>query len=244
MGREPCIFGQPDCRSCHVFKHTDWQVLEGADLAALSDGVTRREYQPGEAVYSAGEPNRGIYCISGGALGIKKTDAEGNAILVHLAYPGETLGYRSFLQGGEHKTTAEAFEPSFVCHIKSDAVRRILGHNPKLGLQFLGRATRELEEAHEAMLQSSTLSNRARFIHLLALLLRRHGRRGPDGSGSIHLPLNRRDLAGMIGTRHETLSRIIGRLEAEGLANFSGREVHVANIGALLGEIGADAPPC
>jgi DNA-binding Lrp family transcriptional regulator len=43
----------------------------------------------------------------------------------------------------------------------------------------------------------------------------------------MELPLSRRDLASMIGTRHETLSRIISRLEEDGVARFSGRTVHV-----------------
>ena len=54
-----------------------------------------------------------------------------------------------------------------------------------------------------------------------------------DGSYHLHLPLPRRDLASMIGVRHETLSRIIARLKCEGVAQFSGRNVIVPSERAL-----------
>ncbi len=65
----------------------------------------------------------------------------------------------------------------------------------------------------------------------------RHGRRRVDGSQSIDLPVSRRDLASMIGTRHETISRIIGRLETDGMAHFSGRQVIIPSVEALAAEI-------
>ena len=52
----------------------------------------------------------------------------------------------------------------------------------------------------------------------------------------IELPVSRRDLASMIGTRHETISRIIGRLETDGIAYFSGRQVTIPNVETLRAE--------
>ncbi len=225
------------CSVCHVLQRSDWRVLGGEDLAILSSGVGVREYRAGETIYGMGESNRGIYCISGGAVGVRKIDAKGNSVLLRLGYPGDTLGYRSFLLGAEHKTAAEALGPTHLCHVPPKTVSQLLERNPSLGLQFLQRASAELEHAHDAIVQSVTLSNRQRFAHLLLVLARRHGRRQSNGARTIDLPLSRRDLASMIGTRHETLSRIIGRLEADGVASFSGRHVHVPRIDALVEEL-------
>ena len=60
-----------------------------------------------------------------------------------------------------------------------------------------------------------------------------HGRRRRNGETVIHLPLSRRDLASLVGTRHETLSRIIARLDQDGLAHFSGRSVLIPRIERL-----------
>lgn len=237
MGERDARLSECICSVCHVLQRSDWRVLASEDLSTLSSGVSPREYGAGETIYWMGQPNRGIYCISGGSVGVRRIDADGNSVLIHLGYPGDTLGYRSFLAQGEHKTSAEALGPTHVCHVRSETVSRLLERNPSLGLQFLRRASHELEHAHDAIVQSVTLSNRQRFAHLLLVLARRHGEPRPDGSRIIDLPLSRRDLASMIGTRHETLSRIIGRLEADGLASFSGRHVHVPEIDALAREL-------
>jgi len=208
----------------------------------LAKGRRRREYGSGEVVFAQGAPNDGVHCVSGGTVGIRRLDNNGNSVLLELAYPGDTIGYRSFLTGSEHRTSAEALGPSVVCHIDRPTVTALLAANPALGLRFLKRSIDELEHAHDMMFRQATLSNRHKLVHLLLVLVQRHGRKQSDGSQSIELPVSRRDLASMVGTRHETISRIIGRLETDGVARFSGRQVFIPNVDALAAELDSLIP--
>jgi CRP-like cAMP-binding protein len=225
------------CAVCHVGQRSDWFGLDEATGALLTRGRRRREYGSGEVVFAQGERNAGVYCVSGGTVGIRRLDSNGNSVLLELAYPGDTIGYRSFLTDSEHKTSAEVLGPSVVCHIDRATVSALLAANPAIGLRFLKRSIGELEHAHDAMFRQATLSNRHKLVHLLLVLVGRHGRRHDNGSRSLDLPVSRRDLASMIGTRHETLSRIIGRLETDGIAHFSGRQVTIPNVETLAAEI-------
>jgi CRP-like cAMP-binding protein len=225
------------CVVCHVGPRSVWHDLDATASALLAGGWRRREYGSGEVVFVQGEQNDGVHCVSGGTVGIRRLDGNGNSVLLELAYPGDTIGYRSFLTGSEHKTSAEALGPSVVCHINRAAITVLLASNPALGLRFLKRSIGELEHAHDMMFRQATLSNRHKLVHLLLVLVQRHGRRHSNGSQSIDLPVSRRDLASMVGTRHETISRIIGRLEIDGVAHFSGRQVTIPSVEALAGEI-------
>ncbi len=225
------------CAVCHVGRRSDWHDLEQAALELLERGRRRREYGSGEVVFPQGAANDGIYCVSGGTVGIRRLDNNGNSVLLELAYPGDTIGYRSFLTGSEHKTSAEALGPTVVCHIDRATVTALLAANPALGLRFLQRSIGALERAHDTMFRQATLSNRHKLVHLLLVLVGRHGHRHANGSQSIELPVSRRDLASMVGTRHETISRIIGRLETDGIAHFSGRQVMIPNVDALAAEL-------
>jgi CRP-like cAMP-binding protein len=225
------------CVVCHVGPRSVWHDLDEAASTLLVRGRRRREYGSGEAVFVQGEQNDGVHCVSGGTVGIRRLDDNGHSVLLELAYPGDTIGYRSFLTGSEHKTSAEALGPSVVCHIDRAAITALLAGNPALGLRFLKRSIGELEHAHDMMFRQATLSNRHKLVHLLLVLVQRHGRRHSNGSQSIDLPVSRRDLASMVGTRHETISRIIGRLETDGVAHFSGRQVTIPSVEALAGEI-------
>ncbi len=225
------------CCVCHVRRRSDWHDLDEGASSLLARGRSRRNYDSGEVVFAQGEPNDGVHCVSGGTVGIRRLDANGNSVLLGLAYPGDTIGYRSFLAGSEHKTSAEALGPSVVCHIDHATIAALLATNPAFGLHFLKRSIFELEHAHDTMFRQATLSNRHQLVHLLLVLVGRHGRRHANGSQSIDLPVSRRDLASMIGTRHETISRIIGRLETDGMAYFSGRQVTIPSVEALAAEI-------
>jgi len=225
------------CVICHVGRRSDWHDLDEATHAVLARGRSRREYGSGEVVFAQGAQNDGVHCVSGGTVGIRRLDSNGNSVLLGLAYPGDTIGYRSFLTGGDHKTSAEALGPSVICHIDGTTVGEVLARTPALGLRFLKRSIGELEHAHDMMFRQATLSNRHKLVHLLLVLVQRHGRRNSNGSQSIELPVSRRDLASMVGTRHETISRIIGRLESDGMAHFSGRRVTIPSVDALAAEI-------
>ncbi|MFO1372207.1 MAG: Crp/Fnr family transcriptional regulator [Candidatus Competibacteraceae bacterium] len=218
-------------------QRNEWRVLAGEELTLLAQARKCRLYHAGEPIFSAGEPSHGIYCITSGTVAIRKVGAEGNAVLVQLGYPGDTLGYRDLLLGENRRSSAEALGPSKVCFIDKQTVRALLDKSPALGLQFLRRVATDLDDAHTKLVQNATFSNRTKLIHLLLVLMNRHGRTSIDGSRVMKLPLSRRDLASMIGARHETLSRIIGRLEEDGIARFSGRTVHVAQPNSLLDEI-------
>ncbi len=225
------------CLECRLRQRNEWRVLVEDEVKLLAQTRKCRLYQAGELIFAAGEPSHGIYCIASGTVAIRKIDTEGNAVLVQLGYPGDTLGYRGLLLGENRCSSAEALGPSKICFIDKQIVRTLLDRNPALGLQFLRRVTADLDDAHAKLVRNATFSNRAKFIHLLLVLMSRHGHTANDGSRVMKLPVSRRDLASMIGARHETLSRIIGRLEEDGIARFSGRTVHVTRPHSLLDEI-------
>ncbi len=230
-----------NCFTCQSRARSEWCALTDDELRLLDNAKVVRQYRPGEVIYHQGDPCRGIHCFESGLVGIRKIDADGNSILLGLAYPGDTLGYRSFLVGEDHGASAEALRPSTICFINSATVSTLLNHNPALGLRFLQTAARELGAAEERILQSVTLSVRARFAHLLLVLKERYATTAKNGTLELELPLARQDLAAMIGIRPETMSRAIRQLEEDGVAYFSGRSVQVPDMKRLFREIESES---
>lgn len=226
-----------NCLECPMRQHNEWRVLAEEEVKLLAQTRKSRRYRAGESIFSAGEPSHGIYCIVAGAAAMRQVDIEGNTVLLQISYPGETLGYRGVLLGQRRRFSAEALGPSRICFIDQQVVKTLMERNAALSLQFLRRINNDLDDAHNKLVQNATLSNRGKFVHLLLNLMDRHGCATPDGSHVIHLPISRRDMASMIGARHETLSRIISRMEEDGVAQFSGRTVCVNRPHSLMEEI-------
>lgn len=226
-----------NCFTCQVRERGDWCALHEDDLALLDRHKKVRSYDVGDILYMEGEECTGIHCLESGSVALRKIDSDGNSVLVHLAHAGETVGYRSYLSAEPHATTCEVVAPAKVCFVPGPTVRELIDHNPALGMQFLAHAARDVREAQENYLRAATGSVRARLVHLLFTLKDRYAEEQADGSLVIHLPLSRQDMAAMVGTRPETISRTIRKMEADGAANFSGRTVRIADPGTLLDDI-------
>lgn len=225
-----------NCFTCQSRDRTEWCVLSDDELKLLDRGRITHDYLPGDVLFLEGDPCGGVFCVESGMAGVRKTDADGNTILLYLVGPGDTLGYRALLAGEDYRASAEALEPSRICRIDAATVRSLLNYNPALGLRYLKRVSSSLGDAEEKILHNATLSVRARFAHLLVVLLEKYGYRASDGKREFELPLSRHDLAAMVGTTPESLSRTIRKLESDGIAIFSRRRVVIPDLEDLIQE--------
>ncbi|NQV57527.1 MAG: Crp/Fnr family transcriptional regulator [Rhodospirillales bacterium] len=225
-----------NCFTCQRRERNEWCVLSDEELKMLDRGRVTKEYMPGEVIFHEGDACRGVYCLEVGLVGVRKSNADGNSILLHLNNPGDTMGYRALLAGEEYRASGEALEPSRVCLIDAATVRTLLTHNPALGLRYLTRVSQNLGSAEEKILHNATFSVRARFAHLLTVLVDRYAESKDESPVEFELPLSRHDLASMIGTTPESMSRTIAKMEQDGIATFSGRRVSIPLLETLVQE--------
>jgi CRP-like cAMP-binding protein len=223
----------PSCFACQSRETSEWCTVKADDLRALDQSKVDRDYVAGQAIFHQGEACDGLYCIESGTIAVRKVDEQGNMVLVRLCTSGETLGYRTFFAGGHYGAMAEAVESSRLCFIPRATVEALLERNPALTLRFTRRMAQELELSDEQRMQAS-LSVRVRICHLILALKERFGRRLNDGSWSVNVPLSRQDMAEMVGSRSETITRTLTRLEAEGLVTINRREILIPALDPLL----------
>jgi CRP-like cAMP-binding protein len=240
MGTRRGVSTQKNCLTCETRERTEWCVLSEREMKLIDGAKIARDHLPGDVIYHQGDPAHGIYCVENGLIGLRRLDAEGNSVLVRLAYAGDTIGYRSLLAGEAQRLGAEALKPSTVCFIDRATVRELLETNPALGLRFLKRASRDLGDIEDKFVQAATLDIKGRLAHLLLVLKERCATAGANGEVVLELPISRQDLAAMVGVRPETMSRTIRQLEDAGVAFFSGRKVRVPKIDALIDQIDLD----
>jgi CRP/FNR family transcriptional regulator len=228
---------QLNCFTCQNRNKDEWCALSLEDMTLLDKAKITYTFEPGQTIYAQGDACRGIYDIESGTVAVRRTDADGNSILVRLAHAGQTLGYRDYFGGKEYTSSAEALRGTRVCHIASAAMRELLDHNPALGLRFLERIAADLDTAEESLLQRSTLPIRTRLAHLLLTLKFRYGVALEDGTIQIRLPMQRQDMAALLGTRPETLARAFQAMRNDGVLVSSGRTVTIPDLDGLLDEI-------
>ncbi len=223
------------------------QQLRAAPKGAKSTGQTdllkaggvERRYRQGDQLFAQGEECTGLYFIESGTVAVQIRTTRGSDVLIRLAEAGEVVGSRALIEGHEsaHLKTAVALNDVRATFVSKASALDVLEIRPGVILSLLRRIAREASEAEVMRAVSMDLSARARLARMLISLRNHHGWVNEDGDLMIKLPVSRKDLASAIGTRPETISRLIETFEADNIAYFTGREVRVPDLDDLLDEI-------
>lgn len=222
-----------NCTNCERRQSTEWSCLSQSELHVLDSTKIDHVLNAGDIIYNQGDECTGIYCVQSGLVGLRRVDTEGRSILMRLINAGETIGYRALLSNTPHTLTAEVMMPSRVCFIARAVISELLAKNPSLGMRFLDHSLRDIETTETRVMGVEAWSVRTRFLHTLMTLYQRFGVKDEEGT-RLDLPLSRRDLAELVGTTPETMSRTISAVHSEGLALFKGRTVEIPDLEAVM----------
>ena len=237
------VLKAPSCFDCQSRHRTEWASLTGADLELIDRAKTCNVYEPGQVVFYEGNACLGIHCVEAGSVKLRRSGPKGDDVVVGLAGPGDTLGYLAYFGDRGYTSTAEALAPGRICFIDRAAVKALIHRNPAVGLAFLRRLSDDVDRSEEERVKALSLPLRARAAHLLLVLKDRSASADEQGRLTIELPFSRRDMAAMLGTRPESLSRLIRVFESDGIAHFGTREVMVPDLDVLLDELESAASP-
>lgn len=221
---------------------TEWSVLSKVGVEKIDAARRSVQYRPGESIFHQHEQPHGIYCLESGHLLLRHFDAFGEQTNFQIVKYGETLGWRSFFAERPHAATAVALTRCDVCFVPGRVINECIAKEPELGRAFLKTIARDRGPSEALMLRSPRLPARVRFIYLLLYLRSRCANHTRRGMLVYELPLQRRDIASMIGIRSETLSRVIRELQREKLARFNGRNIMVPDPEKLFALIGVKLP--
>ncbi len=229
-----------DCETCVVRPLTELANLNEAGLSVLLGSHSRLTFQPGQLLFRSGEFCRGLFIVAAGTVALRKGDGAGRSVLVRLLHAGQSLGYRSLFADEVYSCDAEAVDDVSCCFIGREAVEKIIEVSPQTAQRFLERIATDLRRAEETYMQGACLPVRARLARLLYDMRVHYGTADDQGTIRINLPLQRKDMASMLGTRPETLARTIRALGKDGVVSFDGRKVEIEDLDTLLDEFDSD----
>jgi len=229
------------CAECPTRNTTEWRVLGECGLAGINKGKHMITCEPGETLYSQGDPGNGVYCIKSGLIGLRRVDINGNSVLIRLSTAGTTVGYRTILTREAHVNSAEVLTPSVLCYIPRPQVEKLLKANPLLGERFLQHFFDDAVETENDYVRSLTMGMKSRFLHIILVFYERFGYRDENGNAIVELPVKRGELAELVGVRPESISRLIDQLQTDEVMRFKDRRVQFSDVDEVLQQAGLTA---
>lgn len=202
-------------------------IGSATDGSCHAEALRPRVVEAGQLLFRQGDPCQGIYSIQSGLVGMRRADADGNSALLSLQMKGDVIGYRALLSRAPHASTAEALTTTRVCFVEASRIAAAMDRNPAVKDVFLHRALDELDRTEAKCASLLTVDLKARLLQLLHQLSESLGCKSEGASRVLDLPIQRKDIAALIGATPESISRVIARLRSEGLVSFDGRKVTI-----------------
>lgn len=188
-------------------------------LAALADAARVRSYAAGELIVGEDENPRGFFVVVSGRVKLFKLSPEGREQTVYAFGPGEPFCLCSVFEGERFPANAAALEPSRVLVAPPDVFEAVARAEPSLLFNILLVLSRRLKEA---MTLVESLSLKEVPQRVAAYLLQ-----APAEGGVVDLPVTHRELAKIVGTTPESLSRSLKRMAGRGLVSVAGRRIAI-----------------
>jgi CRP/FNR family transcriptional regulator, dissimilatory nitrate respiration regulator len=193
---------------------------------ALSRIGVRRSFWKGERIFSEGDAGTGFYAVLSGRVKISKVSTEGKEQILHLFGPGESFGEVSVFTGQGFPADAAAALPSTVLFFPRAAFSGLIRQDPALALNMLAQLSQRLRQFAGLIEDLSLKEVPGRLAKYLLYL------GGRDG-GAVELDLPKGQLAALLGTIPETLSRILAKMNRQGLIRSRGAQISILDRRAL-----------
>ena len=191
-------------------------------IERLAGIVERRKYARGQTIFTEGEKAEGFYVLKTGRLKIFKLSSEGKEQILHIFGPGEPFGEVAVFTGGQYPAHAESLEASEALFFPRQKFVDLVMKDPSLSMNMLAVLSKRLKyftQLVENLSLKEVPQRLAAYILVLA---------GAKETGdSVELDIAKGQLASLLGTIPETLSRILNKMITQGCIEVEGRHIRL-----------------
>jgi CRP/FNR family transcriptional regulator, cyclic AMP receptor protein len=211
-----------------------FSTLTEDEFNQLSHIFVTRAYRKNQIIFLEEETGNYMYLVLSGKVKVSKAGANDKETILAIHRTGDFFGEMSLLDGKTSPATVSAMEDAKIISVSGDDFRKYLLHNEKVMLQIIQVLCARLRAVWKTQSQSSgTVDERIRMA--ISDLAKKHGIRDAHGT-IIDLKITHQDLAEMVGTSRETVTRVLAHLREQGIIEVNSRRMTVLKPQALLDE--------
>ena len=197
----------------------------------IGASLMSRSFRAGETVCESDEMESFLFLVASGRVQLYRTTRDGRRFVIATLGPGSMFGEASLLGGQGPNTQAVALEPGAVWVMPGQQARELSSTEALLGLglmQAMGQRVVEAENRLEQMAYSTIASRLARLVLELAKDDPRHS-----------ISVTHQELADMLGTWRETISKTLQDFRRRGLVASGRRQLRLLDLEGLELEAGS-----
>jgi CRP-like cAMP-binding protein len=199
--------------------------LDPASLAALERITEPRDYPEGAVIVSQEDRGEAVFVLVRGRVKVVLYGHSGREVILSVfKSPGDFFGEMSLLDEQPRSATVIAAAPSRLLVLSRSAFQDHISSHPRTALRVLTELSRRLRRADEVIGNLALLDVYGRLAGKLREMAAAEGEEREDGILIRERP-TQSDIAAMIGTSRETVSRALSELARRGFLEMSGKKL-------------------
>jgi CRP/FNR family transcriptional regulator len=184
--------------------------------------AVRKYYSRGQNFFAEGDDGIGFYIVLSGKVKVFKLSPEGKEQIFHILEAPEPFAEAAVFAGEHYPASAQALSETLVLFFPRQKFVELINQEPSLALSMLALLSRRLRKL-TMLVESLSLKEVPGRLAAYLLYLHEHN----HDTATIELDISKNQMAGLLGTIPETLSRILKRMNDENLIKVTTRSIAI-----------------
>lgn len=211
-----------------ISKISIFNGLSASQLEEVRQIADYRNYTKGRTVFLEGDPGIGFYVVVKGQVKVFKLALDGKEHILHIIGAGDPFGEVAVFAGRSFPANAEALAESRLLFFPRDGFVTLISRNPSLAMKMLAVLSMRLRQFAVQIENLSLKEVPGRLASYLIFLANEQ-----ENTVAVMLPISKGQLASLLGTIPETLSRIFAKMAGQGLIAVNGRNISILDLAGL-----------
>jgi CRP/FNR family cyclic AMP-dependent transcriptional regulator len=199
-----------------------FSCLSKNEIDFLTRCIVARTFPKNRIIVYEQEDTTALYLIARGSVKVAKRHEDGKEVVIALLFAGDYFGEMALIDEEPRSTSVVARERAEIYILKRKDLLPILMRNCQLALNIMKVLTRRLREASRKIANLAFMDVYGRVVQLFLDLGKQK-----DGVLIIEEPLTQQDIANMVGSSREMISRILKDLLKGDYIEIDNRKVTI-----------------
>jgi CRP/FNR family cyclic AMP-dependent transcriptional regulator len=200
--------------------------------ARVERTISYAAYPAGQIFYAPEEHGDRLYMLRRGRVRIYKLSPEGRALTLLVLEPTSIFGEMALVDDWQHDSFAEAMSECTIGTVSRNEMRRTLSTHPAVALRFMNIMSQRLRALESKLADIAFKSVPQRLATVLLNLADTQSERQESGPPAV-VRYTHQQLAEMIGSYRETITKAIGEFREAGLIRVEEEAIYLTDMARL-----------
>ena len=197
-------------------------------LARISAITGEKTYAKKTIIFHEGDPGDTLYILKSGRVKISKITEDGREKTLAIMQPGDFFGEMAIFDSLPRSATAEVIDDQASTYTVSKRdFERIILENPQIALKIMRDLTRRIRQVNQQVEDLAFKDVHERVASTLCNLSKVEGRALGGNRILINLKMTHQDLANMVGSSRETVTRALNRLQDQEIISIAHQQITI-----------------